>query len=128
MNILHVLIILKFSIINAQITKSSSTPTTKNAPSIPSLISTTGTTARSTISYIFAQTLPLVYYCPIPGSVYTNATGTPHCYQSLGAILRSEYNSSCSNIGSSTLNVLDSATAAEVILILQKFGFYGTWV
>jgi hypothetical protein len=101
---------------------------TANFQTINRSATTKNVTKVSTISYIFAQSLPLVYYCPIPGSIYTNSTGTPHCYQSVGAVLKSNYKSSCSNIGSNPLNIIDIATATEVIKILQYYGFYGTWV
>ena len=113
MNFLSILFIL-FNTANFQTTNKSTT--------------TKKLTSASTVSYIFAQNIPLVYYCPIPGSIYTNATGTPHCYQSIGTVLKSNYKSSCSSIGSNSLNVVDIASASEIISILQYYGFYGTWV
>ena len=68
------------------------------------------------------------YYCPTAGSYYQNLTGTPNCYQTLGPILRANYASGCNNIGSNTLNVVNSAMALEVISVLQYFKYYGTWV
>jgi hypothetical protein len=75
----------------------------------------------------FAQK-PASYHCPIAGSIFSNLTGTPTCFQSLGAVSAADYKIACNKIGSNVLNLLNSDMGFEVISILKTLGYQTNWV